>query len=75
MERIAIYFINDEGNYYIENTSVFTGEYIPETDYKHIPTRIIDESIDWRNYERTKQELANPTTKDGEIFVVVQPLK
>jgi hypothetical protein len=74
-KKIAIFFTNDEGEYYIENTAIFTGYAIPETSYKHKPVLVSDESSEWRNYEKTKQELANPTTLNGDVFVVVHEVE
>jgi TRAP-type uncharacterized transport system substrate-binding protein len=73
--KVAIFFSNDEGKYYIENAAVFTGYDIPKTSYKHEPVRVIDETVDWRNYEITRDELANPTTEDGDVLVVVKELE
>ena len=75
MKKVAIYFTNNKGKYYIENVCVITGDTIPGSSYNHVITRIIDETIDWRNYEKTEIELANPTTKDADVLVVVKELE
>jgi TRAP-type uncharacterized transport system substrate-binding protein len=75
MRKVAIFFTNDEGKYYIENSANFTGYDIPETSYKHNPVRVIDETVDWRNYEKTRDELSNPTTVDGDVLVVIKELE
>lgn len=75
MQKVAVYFINDNGEYYIENTVAFTGEQIPNSSYDHDIAVVSDESSEWRNYQKTKRELYNPTTKDGEVFVVIKTLE
>lgn len=75
MEKVAVYFINDNGEYYIENTVVFTGNEIPKTSYDNAISVVSDESTEWRNYEKTKRELYNPSTSDTQVFVVIKPLE
>ncbi|WP_458458320.1 hypothetical protein [Pseudobutyrivibrio sp.] len=72
MKKVAIYFTNNNGEYYIENICTLTGYTIQPSS---TPTKVIDETVDWRNYELTQKELYNPTTGDGDMFVVIKELE
>lgn len=73
--KVAIYFTNDGGEYYVENAALFNGEQSPKTEYKHAPVMVIDETAPGRSFEAyraARMELNNPTTKDGDVIVLIQ---
>jgi hypothetical protein len=66
MEKILILFTNDNGQYMVE--------VVLPADEKHDFDMVftIDETANLSNWEKTKQELCNPTTEDGQLFGVIQ---
>jgi hypothetical protein len=70
--KVVAIFTNDRGSYYLEAIETLREMKEMGKDWKVAKT--IDETENWRNYHLTKEELRNPTTFDGDQFIVISYL-
>lgn len=66
MKDLAIVFLNDNGQYYLETIEPDLDKAEQFWNVKKVV------NANKESYEVVKNELNNPTTKDGEAFVVLQ---